>query len=308
MWLLAWSCLHLHAWHFPLAPYQDLLGKQELSGPCQGMGSGTAWCWCLSLEQLLRVVPSPLHLTWSCLPPEKWQNWSFFSHLEALLASMQQSGAEGGIHSAMVDTKTFGGYAWKQWSRQPSVLTKSIWMSAQVLAAVWFSTWALLNCNSFCGAPLTLPFLFAHGPYLHGLLGSPGWQTVPQSRLWCFADLFPPVFISEGHNFSLVTCPEKCSPLSRSLIFLDGWFVKQMQSKLSPFFPVACLGLTLPWVSFNRPPVFSIRQVSCLMCTISVHLWCHNILCSKKQELNKCHINWTDFSEFLALFRELTYM
>lgn len=125
--------------------------------------------------------------------------------------------------------------------------------------------------SSCCVAPLTLSLLFAHGPYLHVLLGSLGWQNGPQSRLWCFAGLFPPVLISEGHNFCLVTCPGKCSPLSRSLIFLDGWFVKQIQSKLSPFFPVASLGFTL---LFNRPPVFSIRQVSCLMC-ISLWLWWH---------------------------------
>lgn len=101
---------------------------------------------------------------------------------------------------------------------------------------------------------------------------------------------------------------EKCSSLSRSLIFLDGWFLKQMEPKLPPFFPVASLGFTLPWVFFNRPPVFSIRQVTCLMCIVSVRLWCHIILYGKKQELNKCHINWTDFREFLALFRELTCM
>lgn len=123
-----------------------------------------------------------------------------------------------------------------------------------------------------CGAPLILSLLFAHGPYLHVLLGSLGCQTGPQSRLWCPAGLFPPVLISEGHNFSLVTCPGKCSPLWRSIIFLDGWFVKQIQSKLSPFFPVASLGFAS---LFNRPPVFSIRQVSCLMCIISLCLLWH---------------------------------
>lgn len=187
-------------------------------------------------------VASPLHLIWSCLCPEKWQNWGFFSCLDAPLASKQQSGTEGGIYCAMVDTKSFGGYAWKQWSRQPSVLTKSIWMSEQVLAAVWFSTWALLNCNSFHGAPLTLPFLFAHGPCLHGLLGSLGWQTVPQSRLWCFAGLFPPAFISEGHNFSLVTCPEKCSSLSRS--DFSWWLTcKANAAKTLPILPCSQSGV-----------------------------------------------------------------
>lgn len=127
------------------------------------MGAGTAWAITWTPSQGPLRVPSPLHLTLSFLLPEKWQNPGPFSHLEAPLASKQQSGTERGIYFAMVDTKTFGGYEWKQWPRQPNVLTKFIWMSEQVLAAVWFSTWALLNYSSWelllCGSPDIIPSL-----------------------------------------------------------------------------------------------------------------------------------------------------
>lgn len=201
------------------------------------MGSGSAQA--ITSQGPLRV-PSPLHLTWSCLLPEKGLNPGLFSHFEAPLASKQESGTERGIYSAVVNTKTFGRYAWKQWLRQPSVLTKFIWKSEQVLAAVWFSTGALLDYSSWefvlWGSPDIVPSLCSWSLPAR-TLGLPWTTNWSSKRTLEFAGLFPPVLISEGHNFSLVMCPGKCSPLSRRLIFLDGWFVKQMQSKLFPFFP-----------------------------------------------------------------------
>lgn len=143
--------------------------------------------------------------------------------------------------------------------------------------------------------PQLLPF--AHDPYLRILLGCLWGQTGPQSRLPCFAGLFHPVLISEEHHYIYWSRVWKCSPLSRSLIFCDSWFLKQTRSKHTlPFFPVASLGFTVPPVPFNGLPAFSFRQMSCLLCLIPVCLWCHITVCSKKQDLYKRHINWTGFS------------
>lgn len=58
------------------------------------MGSCTAWAITWPSQGPLRV-PSPLHHTWSCLLPGKWQNPSLFSSLGAPLASKQQSALKG---------------------------------------------------------------------------------------------------------------------------------------------------------------------------------------------------------------------
>lgn len=172
-----------------------------------------------------------------------------------------------------------------------------VWMSEQVLADVWFSTWALLNYRSW-------EFLLWGSPDIASSLCSwslpvctirlswtANWSS-KQTLVFCWP------FSSCSHLWRASLFSDHMSRKVLSLIKMSdfSWWLICKANAPSSFFPAASLSFTFLWVPFNRPPAFSFRQVSCLMCIISVCLWRHIIVCSKKQESHKCHINWTNCS------------